>query len=208
MENGKRVDAEIQFLRKQAGEVEKGEIAMSAGSLLTRFFAHPIDGVQPHIVDLAQPIQIIGMSIDTNMRSIYRDVPALGKRFEEHKQHHEIPNKKEPWAFAAVSKDFDKAKGTFSYIIGDVVAGLGEISDGLMSFEIPAIRYAIFLVRPRNRLGWPVAIANAKKYAYDTWLPESGYEPAGVIDDFEYHDERSTRKHDLEIDLYVAIKKP
>ena len=31
------------------------------------------------------------------------------------------------------------------------------------------------------------------------------YELAGTIDDFEYHDVRSTRKQDPEIDLYVAI---
>ena len=37
-------------------------------------------------------------------------------------------------------------------------------------------------------------------------MPKSGYEPAGVIDDFEYHDERGTRKRNPEIDLYVAIK--
>jgi predicted transcriptional regulator YdeE len=45
-----------------------------------------------------------------------------------------------------------------------------------------------------------------KRYAYTVWLPNSGYELAGAIDDFEYHDERSTRKNDPEIDLYVAIR--
>jgi predicted transcriptional regulator YdeE len=76
----------------------------------------------------------------------------------------------------------------------------------MQAFEIPAIKYAIFPVRPRNRFGWGLAIANAKGYAYTVWLPASGYEPAGVIDDFEYHDERSTRKQNPEIDLYVAVK--
>ncbi len=32
------------------------------------------------------------------------------------------------------------------------------------------------------------------------------YEPAGTVDDFEYHDKRSVRKHHPEIDLYAAIK--
>ena len=62
------------------------------------------------------------------------------------------------------------------------------------AFEIPAITYAVFPVRPRNRLAWGPAIANAKGYAYTAWMPGSGYEPAGLIDDFEYHDERSTRR--------------
>jgi predicted transcriptional regulator YdeE len=51
-----------------------------------------------------------------------------------------------------------------------------------------------------------LAIGNVKRYAYTVWLPNSGYELAGTIDDFEYHDERSTRKNDPEIDLYVAIR--
>ncbi|MGB7539682.1 MAG: hypothetical protein WBM17_14165 [Anaerolineales bacterium] len=52
-----------------------------------------------------------------------------------------------------------------------------------------------------------MAIANVKRYAYNIWLPQSGYEPSGVIDDFEYHDERGVRRSNPEIDLYIAIKK-
>lgn len=171
-----------------------------------RFFAHDIDGIQPRIVDLERPIQIIGMAVDTDMRRVYRDVPTLGQQFGKHKRTHEIPNKKQPWAFAAVSQGFDKEKGTFSYIMGDVVTRLDQIPAGLIAFEIPAIKYAVFPVRPKNRFGWGLAIANTKRYAYNVWLPNSEYEPAGVIDDFEYHDERSIRKSNPEIDLYVAIK--
>jgi len=37
-------------------------------------------------------------------------------------------------------------------------------------------------------------------------LPNSKYEPAKIIDDIEYHDERSLRKENPESDLYVEIK--
>jgi predicted transcriptional regulator YdeE len=76
-----------------------------------------------------------------------------------------------------------------------------------VTFTIPAITYAAFPVRTGSRLGWAFVIPDVKRYAYTVWLPDSGYEAAGVIDDFEYHDERSTRKRDPEIDLCVAIKK-
>jgi predicted transcriptional regulator YdeE len=39
---------------------------------------------------------------------------------------------------------------------------------------------------------------------FETIAPRK--EATGVIDDFEYHDERSLRKSDPEIDLYVAIQ--
>jgi AraC family transcriptional regulator len=179
---------------------------MAIRNVLMRLFAHNIGGIQPRIVDLEQPIKIIGMAMETDMSRIYRDVPSLGKQFREYKRTHEIPARKQPWAFAAVSKGFKRETGTFSYIMGDVVTSLEKIPAGLMSFEIPAIKYAIFPVRPKNRFGWGLAIANTKRYVYNVWLPNSEYEPAGTIDDFEYHDERSVRKSNPEIDLYVAIR--
>lgn len=174
--------------------------------LLMRLFSHDIEGSEPKIVDLDRPIQVVGMAMDTNLKRIYRDVPTLGRRYREFKQAHPIVNKKEPWAFAAVSCGYDPAVGTMWYLLGDVVTSLAEVPAELTPYEIPAIKYAVFPVRPRNRFGWGLAIANTKRYAYTVWLPKSPYEPAGVIDDFEYHDERSTRKRDPEIDLYVGIK--
>jgi len=178
--------------------------------MLNRFlvgaFAHRIDGVPPRIVELPEPIRILGMSMQTNIRRIHRDLPALGKRYREHKRMHPVPRLRDPWAFAAVSKDFDPETGAMTYIMGDVVTEPHE-SEGLVAFVIPAITYAVFPVRPRNQMGWAFAIPDAKRYAYTVWLPNSEYEAAGLIDDFEYHDERSTRKRNPEIDLYVAIKK-
>ncbi len=177
---------------------------MSAIDVLERFFTEDIRATTPRIVDLEQPIQIIGMGVDTDLKNVFRDIPALGKRFQKHKQ--EIPNKNLPWGFAAVSKGLDKEKGAFTYFMGDRVTTLEQIPDGLKGFEIPISKYAVFPIRPKNRLGWPIAIASAKKYIYGAWLANSIYEPAGTIDDFEYHDEWSVRKHNPEIDLYVAVK--
>jgi len=45
-----------------------------------------------------------------------------------------------------------------------------------------------------------------KRYIYTVWLPKSGYESAGILDDFELHDERSLGRHP-ELQLYVAVQK-
>jgi predicted transcriptional regulator YdeE len=179
---------------------------MSAISIFERFFAHDITAITPRIVDLEQPIQIVGMAVTTDLKNVFRDIPALGKRFAKYKQTHEIQNKKLPWGFAAVSKGLDKERGAFMYFMGDQVTTLEQVPEGLKALEIPISKYAVFPIRPKNRFGWPVAIVSAKKYIYTTWLPNSAYEPGGTLDDFEYHDERSTRKNKPEIDLYVAIK--
>jgi predicted transcriptional regulator YdeE len=178
----------------------------SLSSILMGLFTHKVEGTEPRIVELEHPMHIVGMSIETNTRSVYRDVAQLGKRFEAYKQDNEIPDKVEPWGFAAVSKDFDEGTGAFSYMMGDVVVSLEQVPDGLTGFEIPAGTYAIFPVRPKNRFGWGMAIGSAKRYAYTVWLPGSEYEQAGTIDDFEYHDERSTGRNP-EIDLYVAVRR-
>ena len=172
--------------------------------IFEQFFAHDITTTTPRIVDLEEPIQIIGMGVDTNLKTVYRDIPALGQQFA--KQKSQIPNKKSPWGFAAVSKGFNETAGTFTYFMGDRVTTTEQVPNGLKAFEIPVGKYAVFPIRPKNRFGWPIAIASAKKHIYTTWLPNSNYEHTGVIDDFEYHDERSTRKNNPEIDLYVAIK--
>ena len=63
-------------------------------NVLERFFAHDITSIAPRIVDLEEPIQIVGMAVDTNLKNVYRDIPTLGKQFAKHKRTHEIPNKK------------------------------------------------------------------------------------------------------------------
>jgi AraC family transcriptional regulator len=176
----------------------------SLGGILMGLFTHKIEGTEPRIVELEHPMKIIGMSIETDTRRVYRDVARLGKRFEAYKRDNEIPGKVEPWGFAAVSEGYDETTGAFSYVMGDVVVSLAHAPDGLAGFEIPAGTYAVFPVRPKNRFGWGLAIGSVKRYAYTVWLPGSQYEQAGTIDDFEYHDERSTRRNP-EIDLYVAV---
>jgi predicted transcriptional regulator YdeE len=176
-------------------------------NVLTSLFAYDPEGREPRIVELEQPIAIIGMGMETDTKRASRDVSRLAKRFEKYKRANGVPNKKQPWGFAAVSWGFDEKTRAFFYLMGDVVVSLEEVPVGLTGFEIPVGTYAVFPVRPKNRFGWGVAIVKVKQYAYTVWMPSSEYEPAGTIDDFEYHDERSTRKRKPEIDLYVAIRR-
>jgi predicted transcriptional regulator YdeE len=149
----------------ERGKLMKGESSIRR-LLFPACFLNDLTGYEPRIVDLEKPITIIGMSVDTTLKSIYRDVPRLGKQFKELKEAQPIPNTKEPWAFAAVSRGYDPATGAMTYMMGDVVTSAAEVPEGMSAFEIPAITYAIFPVRPKNKAGWGMAIANAKGYAY------------------------------------------
>ena len=56
-------------------------------SLLMRLFVHDLSGYQPRIVDLEEPISIVGISTDTTLKGIYRDVARLGRQFQGCKLH-------------------------------------------------------------------------------------------------------------------------
>jgi AraC family transcriptional regulator len=158
------------------------------------------------IVELKKTIKIVGLSIQTDSKNVYKQVPELGQRFHKLKNEKGIPHPIKPWGFAAVSKDFDKDAGTWNYIIGDMVSSFEGVPEDFETFEIPAIKYTVFTIRPKNQYLWGYTISQTKKFVYKKWLPQNGYEPAGIIDDFEYHDERSFQPKGAEIDLYVAIK--
>ncbi len=158
----------------------------------------------PEFVTFDEPVKFIGLEINTSDRDIYRDVGKVAAEFNSIKEKNPVPYKKEPWAFVAVSKDYDTDKRTFTYIVGDVVTRIDSIPEGLTSYEIPALTYAVFPVRPKSRLAWGITMGRMKKFIFREWLPKSGYEVSDIIGDFELHDERSLGKNP-EIQLYVAL---
>ena len=160
---------------------------------------------EPEIITLDAPIKMIGVSIRTDEKKIFQDSQTLGKAYAKVKKAGVIRNKKEPWAFVAISKDF-RPDGSWDYLMGDVVTETAFVPEGLTSFEIPARKYARFILQPRSVLVWGIAMGLLKGYIYAEWLPNSRYEAdAGVIGDFEFHDERSKgRKPSIE--LYVSIR--
>ena len=172
---------------------------------LAYFLIGPFERPEAEFVTLKEPIKMIGISTRTDMKSVYSDVPKLGKEYQALKEKGAIPNNKEPWAFVAISKDF-RDDGTWEYLMGDVVTTLDTIPPGLQSFEIPATTFAVFPIRPKSSFAWGIEIGRTKKYIFTEWLPTSGYEPdPTILGDFEYHDERSVTDNP-EVALYVAVK--
>ncbi len=164
-----------------------------------------VENPEPKIVTLDEPLKAVGFSTHTGIKTVFRDIPAVGKKYKRFKDQNGIPDRKKPWSFVAVSRNYDEKTQTWDYILGDVVTTFANSPEELTQFEAPAATYAVFSIRPWNRFLWGLTISKMKQYAYESWLPNSGYEQAGI--DFEYHDERSTRKKNPEIDLYIAIKK-
>jgi predicted transcriptional regulator YdeE len=181
-----------------------GMVVIIAAAILV-FDAFRIEKVEPKIVTLREPMQMIGISTRTGMKTIFKDAARLGQQYKKVKDASLIQNKKQPWGFVAVSRDFHGME-SWEYLMGDVVNCVDVVPAGLKCFEIPPMTYAVFPIRPRSRFSWGITIGLTKKYIFTEWLPKSNYEADNsILGDFEYHDERSLAKNP-EIDLYVAIK--
>jgi AraC family transcriptional regulator len=183
----------------------------SAGAVLAAAVAAyhvlvgPFEKVEPRIIRLEAPIRMIGVSMRTSMRSIYKDASRLGQEYRRAGELDLVKNKKEPWEFVAISKDFE-GQESWEYLMGDVVNSLDVVPHGMKPFEIPAATYAVFPIRPKSKFAWGIAIGLTKKYVFTEWFPACPYEHDGsALGDFEYHDRRSLGRRP-EIDLYVPVK--
>ena len=71
--------------------------------------------------------------------------------------------------------------GSFDYLAGFAVSDTNPLPQGMTVWEVPAQKYAVFPCTLQN-------IHETYKYAFETWLPGSGYKyTAGP--DYEYYDE-------------------
>lgn len=77
----------------------------------------------------------------------------------------------------------DAPEGEFEYVAGFPVNKLEDVPEEMVIRTIPANTYAVFAHK-----GGFEGIGKTYEYAYQTWLPQSGFELADKID-FEYYDE-------------------
>ncbi len=88
------------------------------------------------------------------------------------------------------------------YMAADEVDNLDVIPVRMVAKRLPATTYAVFTVR-----GGLKELGEGFRYAYDTWLPHSGYEIAHPYD-FEFYQDGRFKgdADDSEIDIYIPIK--
>jgi len=161
------------------------------------------DLYHPRIVDLKKPILVVGLSMHTDVKKVYKDLDVLGQELLPLRA--KIKNKKSPWTFVAVTRNYNSVIGEWDYVLGDVVNGFKSVPKGLVQFAIPEGKYAVITVTPHPSLGWGKAIGNAKRFMFNRWFPRSPYTFGRDICDFEYHEEKSTSKNNPQMDLYFAL---
>ncbi|MGE5674548.1 MAG: AraC family transcriptional regulator [Mycobacterium leprae] len=91
----------------------------------------------------------------------------------------------------------------FWYMASMAVEQLTTVPPEMVAKTVPAAEYAVFTHRgPVSTLG------ETYGFAYQTWMPTSGYEPAANYD-FEYYDQRFNPQDpaNSELDIYIPVRR-
>jgi AraC family transcriptional regulator len=111
----------------------------------------------------------------------------------------EIENLADDTAAYGISANMDKESGEFDYIAGFEVSSTEGLPEGMVAFEVPGDRYAVFATTLPK-------IGETFHNAYETWLPQAGHQLTGGPE-FELYDEQfDPQDPDSEFDLYIPIK--
>jgi AraC family transcriptional regulator len=81
-----------------------------------------------------------------------------------------------------VMGNYDEATGEFDYVAGCEVKSTATVPADMTRWDVPAQKYAVFACTLPT-------MGDAYNFAYQQWLPQSGYRHAGSPE-FELYDEK------------------
>ena len=111
----------------------------------------------------------------------------------------EIKHAVEPEVSYGLVTSFDPESKVFDYIAGVQVSNTEEMPEGMVSWEVPAQKYAVFT--------WTLpGYAEAYKQASETWLPASGYQRASMIEFERYDGDFDPEDPTSELEFYLPIE--
>jgi AraC family transcriptional regulator len=150
--------------------------------------------MEPRFVD-RPAFTVIGMIVHSKNEN--NEIPRLWEALNPRVC--EIKGRVGENAAYGISANMDENTGAFDYIAGFEVSSSEGIPKGMIRFEVPGGKYAVFRTT-LPRLG------ETFMYAYRTWAPQSSYQLAGSPD-FEVYDEAfDPRDPNSEFDVYIPIK--
>jgi AraC family transcriptional regulator len=98
-----------------------------------------------------------------------------------------------------ISDNVDASTGEFDYIAGLEVSGGKEVPEGMVSWEVPAGRYAVFpTTLPK--------IGETFQHAYHEWMPASEFEHRPGPDFEQYDQSFDNDDPDSQFDLFIPLK--
>jgi AraC family transcriptional regulator len=150
--------------------------------------------MEPRIVE-SQAFTVVGLKYHGKNEN--NEIPGVWDAL--HPRIGEIGNMATDRVAYGISAYMDPSTGEFDYVAGFEVSSTEDIPEGMIHFEVPGGKYAVFATTLP-------AIGGTFRHAYHTWMPTSGYQPAGSPE-FERYDEGfDPQDPSSEFDLYIPIK--
>lgn len=150
--------------------------------------------MEPRIVDHA-PFSVVGMKVRSKAGS--SEIPQMWEALNP--RVHEIQDRVGDDVAYGISTNMDEQTGEFDYIAGFEVSSVPKIPEGMIRFEVPGGKYAVF------RTSLP-RLGDTFLHAYRTWVPQSGYQLTGGPDFEVYGEEFDPQDPASEFDVYVPIR--
>ena len=125
------------------------------------------------------------------------EVPQLWGAFGARRD--EIKNVVNGYVAYGISANMDAETGEFDYVAGFEVSNTENVPEGMVCFEVPGGRYAVFTTTLPK-------VGETFQYAYRTWLPQSDYQPAGSPDFELYGEYFDPRDPKSEFSVYIPIQ--
>ena len=102
--------------------------------------------------------------------------------------------------------------GEATYMLGVVVEDFNDVTDDMITLEVPQATYAVFTTPPvtsaeSENTEFASVIKKTWKYIFEEWFKDSGYIFDETKLDFEYYDERCHSNIDTVMDIYVPVIK-
>ena len=112
---------------------------------------------------------------------------------------HTIPHVTKPHIAYGVNKSYDMSTGEFEYLAGLEVDSAADMPEGVVSWDLPAQKYAVFPCTLPT-------IGQAFGHICNTWLPQSGYQHAGSPEFELYNEAFDPNDPNSVLYLYIPIK--
>ena len=150
--------------------------------------------MEPRIVS-QEGFAVVGMLVRGrhDQGEIPRMWQALGPRVPE------IQHRVAEDVAYGLSDNMDCDTGEFDYVTGFKVTSAASVPPGMVAREVPGGRYAVFTTTLPG-------LGETFKYAYDEWLPSSGYQHRPAADLEIYGESFDPQDPDSTFDVYVPIE--
>jgi AraC family transcriptional regulator len=149
--------------------------------------------MEPRIVELAG-FTVVGLRYHGKNEN--NEIPQMWAAF--HPRIGEIKNMVTDRTAYGISASMDPATGEFDYIAGFEVSRADDVPSGMVHFEVPGGRHAVFTTTlPR--------IGETFRHAYETWMPAAGYRPTGGPEFELYREGFDSADASAEFELYIPV---